>query len=332
MDRHMPTKSDTGGTVVLYSTDEAFLPITCLSARSMTEHCSGPLPPVTILLHDVSQASAERAAGFLKQSGIAARFVVVDPSWCEPWASARGQSAAKFGPLRMDEWMEGGVRRVIVVDSDTRFLGDVGELVKLDLQGSVLAAVDDIAMVADGKLPQLRGKLGLPSDAGYFNSGLMVVDLIRWTQDNIGPAATAVFTERPEILTFNDQCALNAVLAGRYLRLPFRWNCLNGSTPSDWPVSLAHYAGHFKPWSLGPLRRFADIAAFVGQHNIDYYDAAMGELRSVHLASGRKLWDTFYYLSIYAKWRINGKLQEVLSRPQSEHLKTHVSQHPQLMS
>ncbi|MEM9470423.1 MAG: glycosyltransferase [Pseudomonadota bacterium] len=327
----MPAKSDIDSTVVLYSTDEAFLPITCISARSMTEHCSGTPPPVTILLHDVSQASAERAAGFLTQAGITARFVAVDPSWCEPWASARGQSAAKFGPLRLDEWMEDGVKRVIVVDSDTRFLGAVDELVRLDLQGMVLAAVDDIAMVADGKLPQLRGKLGLPADAGYFNSGLMVVDLARWTEDGIGPAATAVFTERPEILTFNDQCALNAVLAGRYLRLPFRWNCLNGSTPLDWPVCLAHYAGHFKPWSLGPLRRLADITAFVGRHNIDYYDTAMDELSAAHLAPGRRLRDTFYYLSIYAKWRINGKLREVQSRPQSEHLKAHVSRHPQLM-
>ncbi len=327
----MPARPETDNTLVMYSTDEAFLPITCISARSMMEHCSSPPPPVTILLHDVSQASAESAAAFLNNAGLTVRFVVVDPSWCEPWASARGQSAAKFGPLRMDEWIEEGVQRVIVVDSDTRFLGDVNELVRWDLQGSVLAAVDDIAMVADGKLPLFRGKLALPENAGYFNSGLMVVDLARWMEDGIGPAAIAVFTERPEILTFNDQCALNAVLAGHYLQLPFRWNCLNGSTPPDWPVCLAHYAGHFKPWSLGPLRWFADIAAFVGRQNIDYYQAAMDQLSAAHLDSGRKPWDTFHYLSIYAKWRIGGKLQQVISRPQSAHLKSHASRHPQLM-
>lgn len=327
----MQPLSETAGTVVLYSTDDAFLPITCISARSIAEHCSGPLPPVTILLHGVSQDSAQRAKSFLNEAGITVRFVTVDPSWCEPWASSRGQSAAKFGPLRMADWLEKGVERVIVVDSDTRFLGDVNELVKLDLQGFAVAAVDDIAVVADGKLLRFRAKLGLPADAGYFNSGLMVVDLARWVEDGIGAAAIAVFTERPDILTFNDQCALNAVLAGHYLRLPFRWNHLNGNAPPHWPRSLVHYAGHFKPWCLGPLSRREDIAGFVGRQNIDYYKAAMAELKAARLDPGNGLRNTLYQLSIYAKWRLNGKLQQVLSRSQSDHLKTHASDHPQLM-
>lgn len=328
----MQSRSETTGAVVLYSTDDAFLPITCISARSIAEHCSGPPPPVTILLHGVGQSSAHRAKAFLNKSGITARFVSVDPSWCEPWASGRGQSAAKFGPLRMADWLADTVDRVIVVDSDTRFLGDINELVSIDLQGCAVAAVDDIAVVADGKLPGFRAKLELPADANYFNSGLMVVDLARWIKDGIGPAATSVFTERPGILTFNDQCALNAVLAGRYLRLPFRWNHLNGSAPPDWPVSLAHYAGHFKPWSLGPLSRRTDIADFVGRHNIEYYEAAAKELKAANLDPGRRFWDTPYYLSIYAKWRINGKLERVLTRPHSDHLKAHVSRHPGLMN
>lgn len=329
----MTAKTDNGSTFVLYSTDEAFLPITCISARSMAEHCVGVPPCVTILLHDVCQASMRGAEAFLKKADIAVRFVEVDPSWCEPWASGRGQSAAKFGPLRMAEWFEKGVERVIVVDSDTRFVGDVNELVEMDLQGFAVAAVDDIAVVADGKLTHFRNKLGLPADAGYFNSGLMVVDLARWMENDIGPTAIAVFTERPDILTFNDQCALNAVLAGRYQRLPFRWNCLNGSAPADWPTSLVHYAGHFKPWNLGPLSRFADIAAFVGRQNIEYYDAAMNDLRQAHLDPGDgTLTSTARQISIYAKWRITGKLQQALNRPRSGHLKSHVSENPQLMN
>lgn len=328
----MPPGTETGGTVVLYSTDDGFLPITCISARSMTEHCTGAPPPVTILTHDVSKTSIQRAREFMTRAGITVRFVEVDPSWCEPWASQRGQSAAKFGPLRMDEWLEKGVERVIVVDSDTRFVGDVNELVGTDMHGFAVAAVDDLAVVADGTLAGFRDKLGLPADAGYFNSGLMVVDLARWVDDGIGPAATAIFTERPEILTFNDQCALNAVLAGRYRRLPFRWNHLNGSAPADWPACLVHYAGHFKPWSLGPLSGFADIAGFVGRQNIAYYETAMQDLRAAHLGTGQTIRKVIHYLLVYVKWRITGKLRLALQRSQSAHLKAHISENPQLMN
>ena len=156
----------------------------------------------------------------------------------------------------------------------------------------------------------------------------MVVNLARWVDEGIGPAATAVFTERPHVLTFNDQCALNAVLAGRYRRLPFRWNHLNGSAPRDWPISLVHYAGHFKPWNLGLLGRHANIVTFVGGQNMEYYVAALSDLRSAHIIPGMR---TVLQLSIYAKWHITGKLEKSQNRARSNHLKTHIADNPHLV-
>jgi lipopolysaccharide biosynthesis glycosyltransferase len=172
----MPLANRDRSCAVLYSTDAAFLGVTCISARSMAESCVGPLPAVTILLHGISSATAGRAKAYLEKAGLTVHLVHVDPAWCEPWASKRGQSAAKFGLLRLSEWFEESIDRVVVVDSDTRFVGDVAELMRLDLKGHPIGAVADTAMIADGKLPALTRKLGLSIEAGYFNSGLLVVD------------------------------------------------------------------------------------------------------------------------------------------------------------
>ncbi len=325
--------SDMAGTnAVLYSTDAAFLGITCISVRSMAENCVGLLPPVTILLHGISAAKAKSAKRYLEKTGLTIHLVHVDPSWCEPWASKRGQSAAKFGLLRLSEWFGESVERVVVVDSDTRFVGDVGELLRMDLKGHVIGAVADAAMIADGRLAMLTSRLGLPIEAGYFNSGLLVVDTRMWKALGIGPAARSVFTERPEILTFNDQCALNAIIAGKWFRLPFRWNHLNGSTDRHWPASMIHYAGHFKPWSLGLASLIGSVARFAGREHICYYKKAGKDLQDAGLGKiSSPLRNTLHILSIYAKWRLTGKFSKLLERSHSEHLQAYLVDHPELI-
>lgn len=328
----MPSRDVAGTGAVLYSTDSAFLGISCISARSMAENCAGPLPPVTILLHDISPARAESAKSYLEKIGLTIRLVQVDPSWCEPWSSKRRQSAAKFGLLRLSEWFGESVERVVVVDSDTRFVGDVGELLRLDLKGHVIGAVADAAMIADGKLPMLTSRLGLPIEAGYFNSGLLVIDTRIWKARGIESAAQSVFTERPEILTFNDQCALNATIAGKWYRLPFRWNHINGSFDRHWPACLIHYAGHFKPWSLGLASMIGSVANFVGRENISYYQLLGKELQASGLGKiSSPLPNTLRTLSIYAKWRLTGKFSKLLERSHSEHLRAYLADHPELI-
>ncbi len=327
-----PTANRARSCAVLYSTDAAFLGVTCISARSMAETCAGPLPPVTILLHGISSATTGLARTYLEKVGLTVHFVHVDPSWCEPWASKRGQSAAKFGLLRLSEWLGESMERVVVVDSDTRFVGDVGELMQLDLEGHTIGAVPDTAMIADGKLPALTRKLGLSIDAGYFNSGLMLVDTRSWKALGIEKAAQSTFTERPEILTFNDQCALNATIAGNWFRLPLRWNHLNGSADRNWPVSLIHYAGHFKPWSLGLASLIGSVARFAGREHICYYSKADKELQEDGLgAISSPLRDTLDALSIYAKWQLTGKFSKLLQRSDSGHLQAYLAQHPELL-
>jgi lipopolysaccharide biosynthesis glycosyltransferase len=326
----MPLANRDRNCAVLYSTDAAFLGITCISARSMAESCEGPLPAVTILLHGISSASAGRAKAYLEKAGLTVHLVHVDPAWCEPWASKRGQSAAKFGLLRLSEWFEESIDRVVVVDSDTRFIGDVTELMQLDLEGHPIGAVADTAMIADGNLPALTRKLGLSREAGYFNSGLLVVDTRAWKALGIETAAQNVFTECPEILTFNDQCALNATISGDWFRLPLRWNHLNGSADRNWPIALIHFAGHFKPWSLGLASMIGPVASFVGRENIAYYKKANQELKDAGLGKvSLPLRNTLDTLGIYAKWRLNGKFSKLLRRSRSEYLQAYLAEYPE---
>lgn len=304
--------------MILYTVDNAFLPLACISIASMVAHCAGNPPAVTVLLHDVDTLSRNSASRLLSELGLEYELIDVETGWCQPWSARRGQSPAKFGYLKMEDFVDRPGDRVIVVDADTRFVDDVNKLFDADLQGKVLGAVDDTAVIATGQLHDLRRKLRLKEHAGYLNSGLLVVDLKAWTDQKIRAACIRVFTDSPEVLTFNDQCALNAVLSGEYARLPLRWNCLCGSVPAEWPTSMYHYAGTFKPWSMGLLKHVPYVCDMLGKDHVNFYRQANRQLNWHYRGlSNSEITETLKALSLLRKMRLSGRLEQYNNRKSS---------------
>lgn len=327
-----PDLAETGSVGVVYSVDQAFLPLACISIDSILQFRQGAVPSITILLHGVDNRSKTSAQRFLGDMDLDFEFVDVDGGWCEPWASLRGQSQAKFGILRFEDFLKNVPERVLIVDADTRFVDDISPLIEIDFLGAPLAAVDDTAVISDGRAEQLAHKLGLPDGAGYFNSGLMVVDVAKWTSEKIGQQAIAVFTERPEILTFNDQCALNAIVQGRHARLGFRWNHLLGSTPKNWPVSMFHYAGNLKPWQLFGARKRRALRNLLPMEQFEYYERKSRELAwpDPPLVPSGVLSASKAHLQLRRLIR-SGKIEKLRRRQTSLHLLDAIAAYPQLL-
>jgi lipopolysaccharide biosynthesis glycosyltransferase len=318
--------------MILYTVDRGFLPLACISIASMIAHCSGKPPALMILLHDVDQLSRDSASRFLSKLGLDYELVDIEIGWCQPWSARRGQSPAKFGYLKMQDFIDQRVGRVVVVDADTRFVDDVTKLFDADLQGKVLGAVDDAAVIATGQVHDLRRKLRLEEHAGYFNSGLLVVDLEAWTDQNITAACVRVFTDEPEVLTFNDQCALNAVLSGQYSRLPLRWNCLYGSVPGDWPVSMYHFAGSFKPWSMGFLKRVPYVRDMLGNEQIEFYRQANDQLNWQQRGlDNSEISETLKAVFLFSKMGLSGRLKKYKNRKSSPALLEFAATHRHLI-
>lgn len=317
---------------LVYSVDEGFLPLACVSIASIVENRAGEMPPVIILLHDVDKKSKLNAEQYLTGLEIDFDLFELDGSWCESWASRRGQSQAKFGILRFDEFLRQATERVLIIDADTRFVDDIKPLLELSLEGNSLAAVDDIAVIADGNVPIFGAKLGLPPGSGYFNSGLLVVDTNKWISEKIGSKTAEVMENRDEILTFNDQCALNAVLQGRYTKLEFRWNHLVGSSPMNWPVSMLHYAGHLKPWRLQAAKHVPILRRLLPSLHFDYYQR-MGDELKWHAPpfSDNGIFQVLNtFRRLFVLWTTK-RIRSYHRRQNSPHLKRVAVEHPELL-
>jgi lipopolysaccharide biosynthesis glycosyltransferase len=189
----------------------------------------------------------------------------------DPWAThiSRAMHLRLFAARLLPERCE----RALYLDADVLVLGDLGPLWRTRMDGALAAAVRDKFVPCIGAAV---GLAGLPWLAGlgrapYFNSGMLLLDLRRWREEDVTDRLLRVLAEHGDRFSYPDQDALNAVLVGRWCRVGARWNALIGradrgagwqrrwNPPSGGP-SVVHFVGRTKPW-LEPDIAYADSYA-----------------------------------------------------------------------
>jgi len=165
---------------------------------------------------------------------------------------------ATYFRLLLDRLLPGDIDRIIYMDSDVLVTGPLASLWATDLENYAVAATIDSVVDRD---PSVREKVGLAPTSHYFNAGVLLIDLCRWRNEELGERALAFAIEHPELITWWDQCALNHVLRGRFKQLANEWNfqtahlrwskdgmCTADSLRELDAAKIIHFTGDLKPW------------------------------------------------------------------------------------
>lgn len=182
-------------------------------------------------------------------------------------------SAASLYRLLLGDLLPDDVERVLYLDADVVLAGSPLPLIRTDLDGKTIAAVrESQSPWAAGPLGPSWRELGLQPGSPYFNSGMMLVDVARWRQREIGRRTLEIL--RTSAPRWGDQDALNAVLEGDWQELPRRWNLqsaeLRGESASwalwrdDVEAAIAdpaviHFTERDKPWDPGTAHPLAPV-------------------------------------------------------------------------
>jgi lipopolysaccharide biosynthesis glycosyltransferase len=194
--------------------------------------------------------------------------------------------------LLMASLLPADVTRVIYLDSDMLVRRDLFELWSEPQGTDVVLAVQDYAapfidspaampnfercqkfLAANWPIANFR-ELGLGSDAKYFNSGLLVIDLVQWRREEYASRVLECLRKHRQHVLWWDQYALNVVLAGKWRAIDQRWNqgahiyvypnwrdspfdleTYNRLRNSPW---IVHFCSPTKPWHYfcrHPFRR-----------------------------------------------------------------------------
>lgn len=164
------------------------------------------------------------------------------------------------------------VHRVLSLDCDLIVVSSLQDLWEYDLEGKPLAAVKD----AHRKLREDCLRLGIDyQKEGYYNSGVMLLDLDCFRRMNFQKIALDFMAEHGANLPYHDQDVLNGTLHGQIISLPLRYNlhdCLfHSNRHMDFEDEvyieqelrsenrvIIHFSSRRKPWGtrcLHPLRK-----------------------------------------------------------------------------
>ena len=256
---------------IAMAVDQGFaMPLAACLASIAATHDPGECA-VSVLHTGLTPALTERIA-----AGLAGRVAV---SWIPVnQADLAGAhfpvflTGASLFRLLLPRMLPAGTSRTIYLDADTVVVSSLRPLWETDLGDNLAGAVlEACAPWAAGPSGTDWRALGLAPDAPYFNSGMLLIPLARWRQEDIAQHAFDVLRRtKPR---WGDQCALNTALAGQWLQLPRRWNLQTADVAGyglAWALwrdevelavadpAVIHFTERDKPWSPGTAHPRAD--------------------------------------------------------------------------
>lgn len=173
--------------------------------------------------------------------------------------------------LLAPDYFKGEYDLLLQLDADLAIRGPVAPLFTLDLGDGGIAAA------ASGDVPELMAskqhvvhfqerlrKVGMKEPFGYFNVGVMLIDVDWWNRENITRRSLEFLAEHLENCPFPDEFALSALMEGNFERLSPVWNLRSWTTrvPGSQRFvdpAIVHYDGPVKPW-----KRFGELRPLFG--------------------------------------------------------------------
>lgn len=252
---------------VVCATDDAYVPWCGVMLTSLRENHASTSIAVYILTEGLSDEN-KRALFSLENEKFHIHICQVEAESLKNLPIREGDhvSLATYYRLYLADILPSEINRIVYLDCDMVVTGDLTELMNVDCGECGIAAIRDDASYLD--LPYAR--LQYDCSFGYFNAGVLVLDIATWRKLNIQVKLIEYINENPDRCQFHDQDALNGVFAGKWVELPLKFNLQTGfivrsvyeSLPDKSRVKEAiadlrviHFTG-LKPWGPGSKHPF----------------------------------------------------------------------------
>lgn len=164
------------------------------------------------------------------------------------------------------------VHSVLYLDCDVIVVGSLEGLWDCSLEGKAMAAVKDAHRGLDEDCRRLGIDYG---KEGYYNAGVMLLNLDYWRENNVLQKALSFLAGHADCLPYHDQDVMNGTLHGQIVPLPLRYNLHDSlfhrkryMEPADEAQAeqelqpgrrvVIHFSSRRKPWGtrcLHPLRK-----------------------------------------------------------------------------
>ena len=239
------------------------------------------------------------------------RIIELNTSALELPVRAQHYTIDTYSRLWVAEFFAETVDKILYLDSDMIVVGAIDPLWNMDLGEQVLAAVT---------IPGSTrcSVYGIPEDFGYFQSGVLLIDLAKWRKDRIFEQLLAWIEKNGALIQDADQDVLNACLYNRRLPLDYIWNVIVPFYFDYHPLGISeverglvrrdariiHFNGPSKPWHyLNRHPRRADYWKYL--RKTEWRDYRPDDLTLVNRGKKHFAWMVPAGLRSYLKARLS---------------------------
>jgi lipopolysaccharide biosynthesis glycosyltransferase len=257
VDRHSGTARPTTAVSTLLCTNALFLQHAAVCLASLLANNPGLFFDVVIVAQaseDLDEDKLRRSLAHFPNHAVSFRKFTFPTDVRLPLTG--NYTLDTYTRLWVGDFFPPSVERVLYLDSDIVVVDDVGPLWNVDLGGTLMGAVD-----IPGSDQGVR-QLAMRMEDGYFNAGVLLIDLKQWRATRAEETVLDYIRAFPERVHY-DQDALNACFHSRTKRLDYRWNVIRPffREPLALPLERAeiesirreariiHFNGGLKPWN-----------------------------------------------------------------------------------
>jgi len=244
---------------ILMCTNALFLQHTAVCLASLLANNLNLFFDVVIVgreTEDLDEQKTRRSLARFPNHSLAFRKFLPPPNLLLPLESKAHYTIDTYTRLWVGDFFPENIDRVLYLDADIVVVGSIAPLWNTDLGGALMGAVD-----IPGSDQGVR-RLAMRAEDGYFNAGVLVIDLQQWRTTRARETVLDYIRAYPERVSY-DQDALNACFRSRTKRLDYKWNVIRPfyREPLVLPLERAeieairrdaliiHFNGGSKPWS-----------------------------------------------------------------------------------
>lgn len=258
---------------IIYSLDDNFAPHCAASIASILQNVSNQrIVHFYIITDSFSDENRDKIQATTQLKACSLSFIDIDPNDEElskirvprPWTNSI------LYRLKIPSLLN-RCSKAIYLDADTIITDDICKLFALDISNYILGACDEYDCSPETACIQSK-KLGLPRDIGYFNTGVLLLNLQKMREEEIEEKCLDLInTDGNSVLSFPDQDVLNITTDGRYLHLPETWNTQIWAKKNFPRIyrrkrlpKIIHFAGDRKPWKTNKFKMFLSLSQKAG--------------------------------------------------------------------
>lgn len=289
------------------ATDDNYVRFCGVMLTSLFENNKNDNIDIYLLTEGLSSSCRKSLEDIVNHYGGCFHYCKIESNLMKTFSIFKGSylSIATYYRLFIPQILPSYVGKVLYLDCDIIINSSLNPLWNIDLKGYALGAVDESATVD----PELYTRLQYPSVHGYFNAGVLLLNLEYWRYNAVSELCFDYIKNNADRLVLNDQDALNAVLYNQWMHLSYRWNM----ETSFYTVKFAkkhednyeyiqalkspaiiHYTWEAKPWNgfNHPMKEY-----FFKYQDLTEWKKLRPSLPFIKLLK-RLIWELLYWLRI----------------------------------